>query len=203
MAGHNFICNCCSCCCGILRGITDYGLKNSVAAANYYAVIDAAARQGCGTCVDRCQVQAILLEGVAVVDLSAASAGLCVSGCPDECRCSCARQPMRSWRRRSTLPPGQARLRNRGSSGQRFARRDLRWLGAASWGCSPARAGCRRRAHLRRLFLPLPAPTVATRSGVPPTAPPLLRPPHFARGDIDLDAGTTSRTHGGATDSGA
>jgi ferredoxin len=85
MAGHNYICNCCSCCCGILRGITDYGLKNSVAAANYYAVVDAAACQGCGTCVDRCQVHAIaLVEGVAVVDLERCiGCGLCVSGCPD------------------------------------------------------------------------------------------------------------------------
>lgn len=85
MEGHNYICNCCSCCCGILRGIADYGLPNSVAAANYYAVIDAESCQGCGTCVDRCQVHAIaLVEGVAVVDLARCiGCGLCVSGCPD------------------------------------------------------------------------------------------------------------------------
>jgi ferredoxin len=86
MEGHSYICNCCSCCCGILRGITDYGLPNSVAAANYYAVTAADACQGCGTCVERCQVHAIaLVEGVAVVDLARCiGCGLCVSGCPDQ-----------------------------------------------------------------------------------------------------------------------
>jgi len=85
MEGHHYICNCCSCCCGILRGITEYGLPNSMAAANYYAVIDAEACQGCGTCVDRCQMHAItLVDGVAVVDLEhCIGCGLCVSGCPD------------------------------------------------------------------------------------------------------------------------
>jgi len=85
LEGHSYICNCCSCCCGILRGVTVYGLKNSVAAANYYAVIDAAACQGCGTCVERCQMHAIaLVDGVAVVDLERCiGCGLCVSGCPD------------------------------------------------------------------------------------------------------------------------
>lgn len=86
MAGHSYICNCCSCCCGILRGITEFGLPNSVAAANYYAVIDADACQGCGTCVERCQMRAItLVDGVAVVDLARCiGCGLCVSGCPDQ-----------------------------------------------------------------------------------------------------------------------
>ena len=40
MEGVGYVCNCCGCCCGILRGITKYGIENSVAYANYYAVID-------------------------------------------------------------------------------------------------------------------------------------------------------------------
>jgi electron transport complex protein RnfB len=85
MQGVGYICNCCSCCCGILRGITDYGLPNSVAAANYYAVIEAGACQGCETCVERCQVHAIAMQdGVAVVERARCiGCGLCVSGCPD------------------------------------------------------------------------------------------------------------------------
>ena len=35
-----YICNCCGCCCGVLRGITQWGIEHSVAHANYYAVID-------------------------------------------------------------------------------------------------------------------------------------------------------------------
>ncbi len=85
MQGVGYVCNCCSCCCGILRGIVDYGLPNSVAAANYYAVIDADACQGCETCVERCQVHAIAMQdGVAVVARERCiGCGLCVSGCPD------------------------------------------------------------------------------------------------------------------------
>jgi electron transport complex protein RnfB len=85
MQGVGYICNCCGCCCGILRGITEHGLKNSVARANYYAVIDPDQCQGCETCVERCQVHAISMQaGVAVVDRERCiGCGLCASGCPD------------------------------------------------------------------------------------------------------------------------
>jgi hypothetical protein len=33
--GLGYVCNCCGCCCGILRGITEWGLEKSVAYANY------------------------------------------------------------------------------------------------------------------------------------------------------------------------
>lgn len=83
--GVGYICNCCGCCCGILRGITDYGIENSVAAANYYAVIDPEECVGCGICIERCQVNAISDEGgVSVVDRERCiGCGLCVTGCPD------------------------------------------------------------------------------------------------------------------------
>ena len=55
-----YVCNCCGCCCGILRGITEFGIEKSVAAANYYAVIDPGQCKACGTCVKRCQMQAIV-----------------------------------------------------------------------------------------------------------------------------------------------
>jgi NAD-dependent dihydropyrimidine dehydrogenase PreA subunit len=84
--GVGYVCNCCGCCCGILRGITDFGIEDSVAHANYYAVIDADLCAGCGTCIERCQVEAILEEnGVSVVVREKCiGCGLCVSGCPDE-----------------------------------------------------------------------------------------------------------------------
>jgi len=85
MKGFGYVCNCCGCCCGILRGITDWGIENSVAYANYYSVIDPSECQGCGTCIKRCQVHAISEEnGVAVVDLKRCiGCGLCVTGCPN------------------------------------------------------------------------------------------------------------------------
>jgi len=79
-----YVCNCCGCCCGILRGITEWGIEKSVAVANYYSVIDPGECKGCGICVGRCQVKAVTLkESVAVVDRGKCiGCGLCVSGCP-------------------------------------------------------------------------------------------------------------------------
>ncbi|MEW5866796.1 MAG: 4Fe-4S binding protein [Bacillota bacterium] len=85
MKGISYICNCCGCCCGILRGITQWGIENSVAHANYYSVIDPDRCLACGTCVERCQVHAISEpNGVDVVDLKRCiGCGLCVTGCPN------------------------------------------------------------------------------------------------------------------------
>lgn len=84
--GLGYVCNCCGCCCGILRGITEWGIENSVAHANYYAVIDPDGCVGCGTCIERCQVHAICeQDGVAVVDRQQCiGCGLCVTGCPSD-----------------------------------------------------------------------------------------------------------------------
>jgi electron transport complex protein RnfB len=86
MEGLSYICNCCGCCCAILRGITEWGIENSVAYANYYAVIDSEECLGCGTCIERCQIQAITeQDGVAVVDQARCiGCGLCVTGCPND-----------------------------------------------------------------------------------------------------------------------
>jgi Pyruvate/2-oxoacid:ferredoxin oxidoreductase delta subunit/DNA-binding transcriptional ArsR family regulator len=86
MKGVGYVCNCCGCCCGILRGITEYGLENSVAFANYYAVIDPLTCNKCGTCIQRCQVNAITEgDGYSVVDVEhCIGCGLCVTGCPND-----------------------------------------------------------------------------------------------------------------------
>lgn len=83
--GINYVCNCCGCCCGILRGITEWGIASSVAHANYYVVIDPEECSGCGACIERCQVCAISdQDGIAIVDRkSCIGCGLCVTGCPD------------------------------------------------------------------------------------------------------------------------
>ena len=82
--GVYYVCNCCGCCCGILRGITEFGIEKSVAAANYYSVIDPDKCQGCGTCIERCQMHAVSAhEEIAVVNRAKCiGCGLCVTGCP-------------------------------------------------------------------------------------------------------------------------
>ena len=83
--GVGYVCNCCGCCCGILRGINEWGIENSVAHANYYATIDSEQCVGCGTCRSRCQVHAISEKNdVSVVDLKKCiGCGLCATGCPN------------------------------------------------------------------------------------------------------------------------
>ena len=85
MKGVGYVCNCCGCCCGLLRGITAWGIENSVAFANYYAVIEPEFCANCGNCIERCQVSAISEgDGSSVVDLGRCiGCGLCVTGCPN------------------------------------------------------------------------------------------------------------------------
>ncbi len=84
--GVGYVCNCCGCCCGILRGITAFGVRGSVAHANYYAVIPPEECLGCGTCIGRCQVAALSeQDGITVVDRERCiGCGLCVTGCPHQ-----------------------------------------------------------------------------------------------------------------------
>jgi ferredoxin len=85
--GLFFICNCCGCCCGVLRGINEMGLPaGEVVSSHYYAAIDPEVCAACGTCAtERCQVNAIE-EGEAyrVVKEKCIGCGLCVSTCPQE-----------------------------------------------------------------------------------------------------------------------
>ncbi len=79
-----FICNCCGCCCGVLRAINEMGMNNAVN-SRYMAKIDPNKCEGCGICKDeRCQVNAIIgEEGVYMVDEDRCiGCGLCVSTCP-------------------------------------------------------------------------------------------------------------------------
>jgi ferredoxin len=84
--GVYYVCNCCGCCCVVLRGITEFGVEGGVAKANYYAFIDTEECNGCGTCEERCQVGACSVENdIATIDLTKClGCGLCVTGCPTE-----------------------------------------------------------------------------------------------------------------------
>lgn len=81
--GMNYICNCCGCCCGVLRGITEWGIRNSMARANYEAVVADDQCMGCEACVDRCQVSALeIVDGIARIDRDKClGCGLCITTC--------------------------------------------------------------------------------------------------------------------------
>lgn len=84
--GSLFICNCCGCCCALLRGITQLELPTAVAKSNFIAEVSAEECTGCGVCEDRCQIHAIsVVDSVSVVnERRCIGCGVCVSGCPTD-----------------------------------------------------------------------------------------------------------------------
>ncbi|UCG05298.1 MAG: 4Fe-4S binding protein [Desulfobacterales bacterium] len=85
-SGHSFICNCCGCCCGVLRSINEWGILNAVN-SYYFAEINSDECAACGTCADeRCQVNAIEEgeEFYRVITERCIGCGLCVTTCPSE-----------------------------------------------------------------------------------------------------------------------
>jgi len=84
--GIDYICNCCICCCGIMRGIAEFGIMSAVARSDFQIVVEGDACNGCEACVDRCQFEALTVpDGVAVANyLRCVGCGLCVLVCPTD-----------------------------------------------------------------------------------------------------------------------
>lgn len=82
----HFICCCCGCCCGVLVSAKKLPRPAEYFDANYFADVDGDLCVECGTCGDRCAMDAITYaDGIAVVDkLRCIGCGLCVSTCSDE-----------------------------------------------------------------------------------------------------------------------
>ena len=79
------ICNCCRCCCGIFslywRGIMPYHCFTS-----YLAEVIGEKCIGCGTCEEKCPLEAIsMLDGITELNKSRCiGCGICVHHCPNE-----------------------------------------------------------------------------------------------------------------------
>lgn len=83
----NMICNCCPCCCTVLRGRTQLKLADAFATSSFIAKVDTGECNGCGTCADeRCPMEAIEIreEAAFVIEDRCIGCGLCVSGCPSD-----------------------------------------------------------------------------------------------------------------------
>ena len=81
-----YVCNCCTCSCGVLRGMVEYGSQNSIARSDFYALVDADLCSGCEACLDRCAFNAMaMVDGICEVDREACyGCGLCIDTCETE-----------------------------------------------------------------------------------------------------------------------
>ena len=94
-----YICNCCTCSCGILRGMADLGIANVVARSAFVNQVDEDLCAGCGECLAACQFDALELDAtVHVNEVRCVGCGVCVPVCPHQAL-SLHRRPQES------LPP--------------------------------------------------------------------------------------------------
>jgi electron transport complex protein RnfB len=82
--GNYYICNCCTCCCGVLRYISEFNIPTAIASSGFYAVVEETTCAGCGDCLPRCQFGAMAItDEICQVDASrCVGCGLCVTVCP-------------------------------------------------------------------------------------------------------------------------
>jgi electron transport complex protein RnfB len=78
-----YICNCCTCCCGVMRGVAEFGIPAALARSDFHAVVNGELCAGCGDCVERCQFGALSIpETVCAVDYArCVGCGLCATVC--------------------------------------------------------------------------------------------------------------------------
>jgi len=78
------ICTCCGCCCQVLKSIKRHPQPASLVSTPFVVAADSDTCEGCGVCVDRCQMEALELvdEKVALDGHRCIGCGLCISTCP-------------------------------------------------------------------------------------------------------------------------
>jgi electron transport complex protein RnfB len=78
-----YICNCCACCCGVMRGVAEFGVPTALAHSDFRAVVDEDVCAACGDCVERCQFGALSVpDDVCSVDYArCVGCGLCAMAC--------------------------------------------------------------------------------------------------------------------------
>lgn len=79
-----FLCCCCGCCCGILGELQALPKPAEGVISSFLASLEPELCQGCWTCLERCQMQALTADGsrVALNTDRCIGCGLCASTCP-------------------------------------------------------------------------------------------------------------------------
>ncbi len=89
--GISYLCNCCGCCCRMMRSINQFGIRNAIVPSNWIATVDHSLCRGCATCAKACPAGAIavvptegkgLRKNWAVIDETAClGCGVCGEVC--------------------------------------------------------------------------------------------------------------------------
>jgi Pyruvate/2-oxoacid:ferredoxin oxidoreductase delta subunit len=98
-----FVCNCCACCCGFLRGVKEFGAPHLLVRSNWVSSVFAERCTACGACAAaRCPMGAIAdRDGrCTVTEGRCIGCGVCTVGCPAD---AIALRPRP--RREQTVPP--------------------------------------------------------------------------------------------------
>jgi electron transport complex protein RnfB len=83
--GNWYICNCCTCSCGILRGMAEGGMASVIAHSGFVCRVEETACSACGVCAERCPFGAITVDGTARVEkIRCAGCGVCTLACPND-----------------------------------------------------------------------------------------------------------------------
>ncbi|QTA88234.1 4Fe-4S binding protein [Desulfonema magnum] len=79
------ICMCCGCCCQVLKNLNKLEEPAKAVCSNYYVTVNEENCTACGTCEERCQMNAITVEDTAQVSLARCiGCGICVAACDSE-----------------------------------------------------------------------------------------------------------------------
>ena len=78
-----FMCVCCGCCCGVLTGLKQWPKPAEIVISNYFAQSNPELCNGCETCLQRCQMDAIaMVDGKSTVNLDRCiGCGACIPNC--------------------------------------------------------------------------------------------------------------------------
>ncbi len=81
-----FICSCCSCCDKGIAGLLKVPDPANYVVSNFYSKVDPKLCTGCGTCIDRCQLNAItIIDDISSIDRKRCiGCGNCVTVCPSD-----------------------------------------------------------------------------------------------------------------------
>jgi ferredoxin len=83
-SGASYICNCCTCSCGILRGLADLGIANVVARSAFVNTLDESRCIACEDCIPACQFGALSMSAFVVInEMRCVGCGVCVPACPE------------------------------------------------------------------------------------------------------------------------